>query len=571
MRALIKKRLAIVLGIIWQYLIIPIPIVWISFYVEKKLPFGMPEMMANLFFFAVFFSLGIFWTVRSFFDLTVKGEGTIIPHYSPKKLVHSGVYNYCRNPLYLGYILLFAGFSFLFHSLTLLIFSVSCVLTFLRLYTVPVEEKALLRRFGETYLQYRKETPFLLPLKMKKSWDKATKIAHVIFLITVLYLAALEIYTVFWGMDTLKNNDFSELPLVSPIQKGENILILAPHPDDETLACAGIIQKALEAGASIKIVYLTSGESNFLSFASYKKKIALAPSAYTTMGKMRMREAMLAMQQLGIKKEDLIFLGYPDRGTLSIWQAFWQKPYTSIFNRVSYVPYPGAYHYKSPYTGESILKSLKEIIVNFKPTRIFVSHPADKNSDHQALYCFLRVALLDLKGKIPQPLVYPYLTHYGLWPAPFHYHPEYPLLPPLSLQEVVEWKSSPLQEKEIQEKLLALSFYKSQMSARGAWLISFVRKNELFGDFPHNNFSKLEENPHFKSRFPRRSKSKNQIAAGNNIHIGEICYSIKGENLKIDISFSKRIEEWRELSLFLYGYREDTPFPNMPKILLKTN
>ncbi len=45
-------------------------------------------------------------------------------------------------------------------------------------------------------------------------------------------------------------------------KKNERILILAPHPDDESIACAGIIQKALGAGAQVRIVYLTNGDHN---------------------------------------------------------------------------------------------------------------------------------------------------------------------------------------------------------------------------------------------------------------------------------------------------------------------
>ncbi|MHB8276233.1 MAG: PIG-L family deacetylase, partial [Candidatus Humimicrobiaceae bacterium] len=47
-----------------------------------------------------------------------------------------------------------------------------------------------------------------------------------------------------------------------PISSDDKILILAPHPDDEAISSAGIIQKALSAGAKIRIVYLTNGEYN---------------------------------------------------------------------------------------------------------------------------------------------------------------------------------------------------------------------------------------------------------------------------------------------------------------------
>ena len=56
------------------------------------------------------------------------------------------------------------------------------------------------------------------------------------------------------------------MPSLEPFKKGQRVLILAPHPDDEAIACAGVIQQALKAGAKVKIVYLTNGDHNELGF-----------------------------------------------------------------------------------------------------------------------------------------------------------------------------------------------------------------------------------------------------------------------------------------------------------------
>ncbi|HXV18872.1 MAG TPA: PIG-L family deacetylase, partial [Candidatus Omnitrophota bacterium] len=53
---------------------------------------------------------------------------------------------------------------------------------------------------------------------------------------------------------------------------GERYLILAPHPDDETLAAGGLIQGAVRSAAHVKIIYLTSGENNLISAIFYHKK-----------------------------------------------------------------------------------------------------------------------------------------------------------------------------------------------------------------------------------------------------------------------------------------------------------
>ncbi|MDS1270056.1 PIG-L family deacetylase [Lipingzhangella sp. LS1_29] len=45
----------------------------------------------------------------------------------------------------------------------------------------------------------------------------------------------------------------------------ERILILAPHPDDETLGCGGLINKAKRAGADVHVQFLTVGDTRDFS------------------------------------------------------------------------------------------------------------------------------------------------------------------------------------------------------------------------------------------------------------------------------------------------------------------
>ena len=43
--------------------------------------------------------------------------------------------------------------------------------------------------------------------------------------------------------------------------------------------------------------------------------------------------------------------------------------------------------------GATTLADLKQVLTDFKPTKVFVSHPADTNPDHESYYLFLRTAL----------------------------------------------------------------------------------------------------------------------------------------------------------------------------------
>ena len=188
----------------------------------------------------------------------------------------------------------------------------------------------------------------------------------------------------------------SEWPGVT-LAANDRILILAPHPDDEVIGCAGIIQKAVSLNLPVRIIFLTYGDFNQWAFLIYRKHPVLVPKAIENMGVVRHDEAIAAAENLGLKAKDLIFLGYPDFGTMNIWDAFWgdRPSYRSLLTRANKVPYHNAFRPGAPYKGEEILHDLTSIFKDFKPTKIFVTGPFDSDSDHRSLYLFLRISLLD--------------------------------------------------------------------------------------------------------------------------------------------------------------------------------
>ena len=40
------------------------------------------------------------------------------------------------------------------------------------------------------------------------------------------------------------------LPELPPLLPTDRVLVIAPHPDDETLCCAGLLQRAVQSGAA---------------------------------------------------------------------------------------------------------------------------------------------------------------------------------------------------------------------------------------------------------------------------------------------------------------------------------
>ena len=266
----------------------------------------------------------------------------------------------------------------------------------------------------------------------------------------------------------------------------ERILVLAPHPDDETLAAGGLVQEALGLDVPVRVCFLTMGDNNELAFLLTRKHPVLMPGAVRAMGAMRQEEALAATAQLGLSTNDVVFLGYPDYGTLEIWNRHWRAvpPFRSMLTRVTAVPYASALTPGSAHAGEDILDDLVEVLREFRPTHVVVSHPADHNVDHRALYLFTRVALWDLaaEGIAPEILAYP--VHFTRWPEPRRYHPLRPAAPPHFLDGEIDWREVALAPFQVSNKLAAIRRHQSQCRYASGYLDSFLRKSELFGDFP---------------------------------------------------------------------------------------
>ncbi len=342
---------------------------------------------------------------------------------------------------------------------------------------------------------------------------------------------------------------------IPPFTKNDRVLILAAHPDDETIGAAGAIQQAMKAGTPVKVVIYTNGENNEPAFIIYEKRLTFRKGEFLHMGEVRRQETISAMNYLGLNSKDVVFLGYPDFGTMEILLKYWgkTKPFKSFFARVSKVSYPECMSPGAPYVGESILKDLRSVLLDFRPTKIFITHPADKNQDHRSLYLFCRVALWSLAGEIKEPAIYPYIIHMVGWPEPRGYHPELGLLPPESM-DGISWLNLPLTKTEVERKRTATSYYKSEIEYDPPYLFTFSRKNEFYGDFP---VIKLKDAPEGAGINWPAADSSNSLA-----------YANSGSSFYVRFNLERKADKDVGMSIFLLGYSRKIDFAIMPKITI---
>lgn len=254
------------------------------------------------------------------------------------------------------------------------------------------------------------------------------------------------------------------------IDANERLLVFAPHPDDEVLGCGGLMQRIKALGGRVGVVYLTTGDGcvTFNPFALINGK-----KIHRNLGYRRAKEALHAMEYLNISKDDMAFLGYPDRGLLTIW-GMRENPYQEYRSRITgadYVFYRCSESQGMSYDFESLSRSLALIIERFKPTMVLIPSSLDRHPDHRATNFFVKTAL---KSRKSSPRIFSYLIHYKSWPNQFYNKNHMPKGLPVNGCEL--W----LVPTEYHCKIQAMTFYRSQHPSSNHDFTSFAYGEEMF-------------------------------------------------------------------------------------------
>jgi LmbE family N-acetylglucosaminyl deacetylase len=133
---------------------------------------------------------------------------------------------------------------------------------------------------------------------------------------------------------------------------GRPFIVIAPHPDDESLACGGLLAEACRQGLRGKVVIVSDG------VGSHPNSKAYPPDRLRSL---REEEARQAAAELGLKPEDMLFLGLPDR----------------------FVPSEGE-------EAERAIDAIADCAREIGARSLFVSWRHDPHCDHQASYRIAR-------------------------------------------------------------------------------------------------------------------------------------------------------------------------------------
>lgn len=258
-----------------------------------------------------------------------------------------------------------------------------------------------------------------------------------------------------------------------------DVLVLAPHPDDEVLMSAGVIERAVKQGQRVAVVIVTNGD------------LSCERNGWT-----RMAESIAGLARLGLREDDVHFLGYPDGALASLGE-------TPLDPRDRATPDGGcgsasgtyANHgagrrdeharrtgHAAPWTEAALIDDLSAVLTRLRPANVYITHPIDEHPDHAATYVYFRRAL-DTLLELAPPVVHRAVIHAGrCWPGDCatDYSPQQgmPSLPPPHER----YQPKERLPVDARWKLEIISEYPSQTGPKPAndWLAGFARREEVF-------------------------------------------------------------------------------------------
>jgi len=216
----------------------------------------------------------------------------------------------------------------------------------------------------------------------------------------------------------------------------DRLLVLLPHPDDESVAAGGLLQHALAVGSQLLVVFFTDGDNNPWAQRASELRWRIGPSDRARFAARRRGEVRAALGQLGVPLESVRFLGFPDQGT------------TDLLLRGNEVAF----------------RAVLDAIGTWRPTVVGGPSLLDLHPDHSALAVVAELALAALGETRGVRRRVRYLVH----------NPQ--------LRSRVDKGSLvlPLSEAQQRRKKAAIACHKTQLVLRGSWLLSFAAGDETY-------------------------------------------------------------------------------------------
>lgn len=204
---------------------------------------------------------------------------------------------------------------------------------------------------------------------MAENVKRKKKKRAVLIVLMALVLAVLAVVCVYeTELNKLDSNDGVDNSFYDSQFKNKKVMVIVPHEDDDLLISGQVLPPMYKNGADVRVVFATNGD----------KRV----SAYT-----RQSEACNALEKLGIPREKVIFLGYPDGTQLYVGK----KAYSFSSGRDHTYAGKGFkdYHFDrfgthAKYTAENMVDDIESVVLEYRPDYI-LAIDFDTHTDHRGV------------------------------------------------------------------------------------------------------------------------------------------------------------------------------------------
>lgn len=204
---------------------------------------------------------------------------------------------------------------------------------------------------------------------MAENVKRKKKKRAVLIVLMALVLAVLAVVCVYeTELNKLDSNDGVDNSFYDSQFKNKKVMVIVPHEDDDLLISGQVLPPMYKNGADVRVVFATNGD----------KRV----SAYT-----RQSEACNALEKLGIPREKVIFLGYPDGTQLYVgkkafsFSSGWDHTYAGKgFKDYHFVRF-GTH---AQYTAENMVDDIESVVLEYRPDYI-LAIDFDTHTDHRGV------------------------------------------------------------------------------------------------------------------------------------------------------------------------------------------
>jgi LmbE family N-acetylglucosaminyl deacetylase len=154
----------------------------------------------------------------------------------------------------------------------------------------------------------------------------------------------------------------------------ETWLLVSPHDDDLVIGAGLWMQAAIQAGVDVQVLVVTDGRMGYCT-----------PEQRDTIADVRRAETYESFQLLGVKREQIAYIGYPDGALYDLQGRRKHRASDEVKPTQGYVGLCNEFTYHLRRT---------------RPARVFVPTAADLHPDHQITNNELMISLFHASGAI---------------------------------------------------------------------------------------------------------------------------------------------------------------------------